>query len=394
MGAKTRLVGAAGVSQVGNWLTFTGLLQYLQNTFGSSATIGAFLVQAAPPLLLARWATARMAGFRTRFAWLAVQLPLAALSLALLARGWGLVYVLCLLGVTSLFRTIGNTLFMSVATDWTPEGRRSSTFTAIGSVGSITLAISPAFGGVIGGVLGFSALFVIDAVTFVVAALVLARAPREAPDGRIATGGPTRLVGRPRGVAGRFVPGLRLWVWFGVVGAAVNAVELPVFADVHHFGVTGFGVALTCYGTGGLVAFLLSLVRKDLAVRLDVLALIYAVALAAWVYAGHAGAFAGFAVAGLTYGLYSGRLRARVAGAAEDEVSTTDIWAWANQTTQLVNLIVYATGALLFAAGVPVLACAALTLACAVVVVVLSYTARRKDTPVDLASGPRPTRCR
>lgn len=375
--AKLKLIGAAGVSQVGNWLTFTGLLQYLQSTFGSSATIGAFLVQAGPPLLAARWATARLTGVRTRMAWLAIQVLLAGLSLALMARGWGLAFILCLLGVISLFRTISNTLFMSVATDWTDEAHRRSVFTAIGSVGSITLAISPAFGGVIGGTLGYSALFVIDAITFIIAALVLARRPREIEDGRIGAGAPVRWAGRPRGVADRFVPGLRLWVWFGVVGAAVNAVELPVFDDVHHFGVTGFGVALTCYGTGGLLAFVLSVTRQDLVLRLDLLAVLYAVAVAAWIYAGDVGAFVGFAVAGLTYGLYSGQIRALIADAAEGEVSTTDMWAWANQTTQLVNLVVYAAGAALFAVGVPVLVCSAMTVACAALVVVLSYAARR-----------------
>jgi hypothetical protein len=376
-GAKARLVAAAAVSQVGNWLTFTGLLQYLQVTFGSSATIGAFLAQALPPFLLARWTTARLAGVRTRAAWLVIQVALAVLSLGLLARGWGLVYILSLLGVTSLFRTMSSTLFMSMATDWTAGAKRSSVFTAIGSVGSITLAVSPAFGGVIGGLLGYSALFVIDAISFVLAALVMSRRAGGVEDGVIGAGASARWAGRPSGVAARFAPGLTLWVWFGVVGAAVNAIELPVFSVVHNFGVTEFGLAMTCYGTGGLVAFILSLIRKDVVLRLDLLALLYALALAAWIYAGSVGAFVGFAIAGVTYGLFSGQIRALIGDAAEGGVSTTDMWAWANQAIQLVNLVVYVIAALLFSLGVSVLVCSALTLGCAAIVLIQSFLAHR-----------------
>lgn len=102
-----------------------------------------------------------------------------------------------------------------------------------------------------------------DAVTFVLAALILAApvAVRAEPGRQPVTADAApagiwrQRLGRPRWDGPGITRALGVWGWFSVVGAAVNAIELPVFTVVHHFGARGFGYGLACYGVGGLIAF-------------------------------------------------------------------------------------------------------------------------------------------
>ena len=122
-----------------------------------------------------------------------------------------------------------------------------STYTAIGTAGSITLTVSPAVGGVMASTIGYTWLFLADAVSFLLAAMVLARS-----GGPITSGArPAEResiwrswVTRPEGFGANLARPAVAWIWFAVVGAAVNAVEMPVFHDVHAFSADQFGYAL------------------------------------------------------------------------------------------------------------------------------------------------------
>jgi MFS family permease len=369
MSPRNRLVTAAFISQVGNWLTLTGLLQYVQSHFGSASTAGMLLAQSLPALFAARGLAQRIAPHHAHRMWLAIQVCLALCSASLVALSASLWFIYAYYAVTTVLRAVANTLFMTFVGDWVAADRRAATFIAIGTAGSITLTVSPAAGGLMASTIGYSWLFLVDAASFLLAAAVLARGVGTRTGAR-----PTIVreslwrtwVGRPERFSVNLTRPAFAWTWFAVIGAAVNAVEMPVFDDIHQFQADQFGYALACYGVGGLLAFAISQALPRLRLPTVALTICYAAGLAAWVLGGAFGAYIGFAVAGLTYGLVNGQLRAHLDVAAKaDGVDPIPLWAWANQVTFLANIVVLGAAAGAFALAVPVVDVAVVALAIA-----------------------------
>ena len=78
---------------------------------------------------------------------------------------------------------------------------------------------------------------------------------------------------------------------------------------------------------------------------------------------------AGFAVAGLTYGLINGQLRSSLDTAAKaDGVEPIPLWAWATQVTFLVSVAVLGVAAGAFALGIPAVHVASVVLVVAALV--------------------------
>jgi MFS family permease len=353
-----RLLAASFVSQTGNWLTFTGLAQFVQSHYGSAATAAAFAAQSLPSLVFVRAVVERIPPrLRPRVYYL-TQIGLAVLSLSLVI-GTPLPYVLIFFALSALLRGIANPLFMALVGEWVPSGDRSSIYISLGAVGSITLALSPAAGGVIAIVLGLHGLVIIDAVTFLLGLAILSTGPAWQPAGEASS--PSQppsmftlrgLFGRPPGLNGSRARALTAWTWLSLIGAAVNAVELPVFTVIHHYDTRQFGYALSCYGLGALATLF---VRRYVAEREQLLPWLaggYLVSIAAWVFGGDAGAYTGFFGAGLTYGLINGVLRGLLDRSARaGGVDAVPLWAWANQVVVASNVVVYAAAAAAFAAG-------------------------------------------
>lgn len=91
------------MSQVGNWLTFLGLAQFVQVQYGSAATAAAFAAQSLPSLLFVRAAVARIPPRRRPGAYYLTQFALAGLSLSLVI-GTPLPYVLVFFALSALLR--------------------------------------------------------------------------------------------------------------------------------------------------------------------------------------------------------------------------------------------------------------------------------------------------
>ncbi|WIN00221.1 MFS transporter [Actinoplanes oblitus] len=353
-----RLLSASFVSQVGNWLTFTGLAQHVQSHYGSAATAAAFVTQSLPSLLFVRAVVERIPpSLRPRVYYL-TQIGLAVLSLSLVI-GTPLPYVLVFFALSALLRGIANPLYMALVGEWVPSQDRSAIYISLGAIGSVTLALSPAVGGVIAIAFGLHWLVVIDAASFLLGLAILRTGPAWRP-----ASGPSRpdeppsmftlrgLFGRPPGLTGSRAQALTAWTWLSLIGAAVNAVELPVFALIHHFDTRLFGYALSCYGLGGLATLFLRRYVADREQLLPWLSGGYLVSIAAWVFGGDVGAYAGFFGAGLTYGLLNGVLRGLLDRSAQaGGVDAVPLWAWANQVVIVSNLVVYGVATAAFAAG-------------------------------------------
>ncbi|WP_221321578.1 MFS transporter [Actinoplanes sp. L3-i22] len=346
------------MSQVGNWLTFLGLAQFVQVQYGSAATAAAFAAQSLPSLLFVRAAVARIPPRRRPGAYYLTQFALAGLSLSLVI-GTPLPYVLVFFALSALLRGIANPLYLALVGEWVPSADRSALYISLGAVGSVTLALSPAVGGVIAALFGLHWLVLIDAVSFLLGLAVLRTGPAWRP---VAEPGPREpgaslftlrgLFGRPVELAGSSARTLTACTWLSVIGAALNAVELPVFAVIHHFDTRLFGYALSCYGLGGFATLPLRRFVADRSWLLPWLAGAYLGSMVAWVFGADIGAYAGFFGAGLTYGLVNGVLRGLLDRSAQaGGVDSVPLWAWANQVVVVANLVVYAAAAAAFAAG-------------------------------------------
>lgn len=365
-----RLLAASFVSQVGNWLTFTGLAQLVQSHYGSAATAAAFVAQSLPSLIFVRAVVERVPSRWRPRVYYATQLALAVLSLSLVA-GTPLPYVLVFFGLSALLRGIANPLYMALVGEWVPSAERQSIYIALGAVGSVTLALSPAVGGVIAVAFGLPWLVIIDAASFLLGLAILGTGPAWRPAPEESRRQPVRgLFGRPEGLGGSRARVLTAWTWLSLIGAAVNAVELPVFALIHHFDTRAFGIALSCYGVGGFATLLLRRFMTDRDRLLPWLAGAYLVSMVAWVFGGDAGAYAGFFVAGLTYGLINGILRALLDRSARaGGVDAVPLWAWANQVIMVANVVIYGAAAGAFALGMtPVVGGLLLIMFCAIFV--------------------------
>jgi hypothetical protein len=353
MSFRTRLIAASTVSQAGNWLTFLAVMQFTQQHFGSAATAASFLVQSLPAMLsakrLAEWVP-RPWQFRI---WVALQIVLAGLTVSLAALGISYLAVLVYLGVATTVRTVSGNLFMAFTTARISEQDREPTFTALGATGSLTLIVSPAIGGAVAAAAGFSSLLMIDAVTFVLAAAMLAARPIPSVDNTTQEAGPKRTGDEPsNSIRDALADGsslrtwLRCWWLFSIVGAGTNAVEMPVLNQVHHFDVYGVGLALTAYGTGGAAAFAAGTLKLKNPIGPAALSAAYTAALTIWLVGGTTGAYVGFFLAGASYGFLSGRIRTMLDTTARQlRVMPISIWGWANKTVLISNVVVYALAA-------------------------------------------------
>jgi hypothetical protein len=352
MSFRTRLITASAVSQAGNWLTFLAGFQFTQQHFGSAATAMSFLVQSLPALLSAKTLAERVPEDRQFQAWVVLQIVLSGLTLGLAAVGLSYVAILVYLGVATTLRTISSTLFMAIISSRLAVSDREPTFTALGATGSLTLTVAPAIGGAFAAAAGFTWLLIIDALTFVLAAAILSLPSRGVVDKARHDEAAQRCPSDARNPnnikdvlssSPALRRSLRCWWLFSIAGAGVNAVELPIFNEVYHFSISGTGVALTAYGAGGTLAFIVGVSKMRLPISAGAISLVYTCALTVWITGGPIGAYAGFFLGGASYGLMSGRIRMMFdTNARRTGITPVSIWGWANRTVLISNVVVYA----------------------------------------------------
>jgi MFS family permease len=287
---------------------------------------------------------------------------LAVITIGMTVGHRNLLVTYAYMGVSMLVRAVANPLFYSMISASTGSEEREQVFTGVNSVSSVSLVLSPALGGVVSENVGLGWLFAIDALSFIagVGLLVsrtLHRSGRQAESaGRGGAGnrGLFRWLSKPPGSGPLLTPALWTWFLFILVGAVLNAVEMPVFDHVLHYSDSRFGLALSSFGLGGVLALALSLTGRRLSAPTVASALMFLLGLALWLSGVGALPFIGFGIAGLASALAAGSVRAALSGRAEREgIEQQKLWGWVNQSVLLGNLIVYLAASILFAAEVP-----------------------------------------
>lgn len=371
---KRSFIGIAVVSQIGNWLTFLAVIVHAQLAYGAAASTVVFVAQTVPALIGARAISDRIPAHWVRSSWIGGQLLLALLTTVLAFTYGSFVILLGYVAVSMLLRAALNPLFMTLITDNVAEEQRAATMTGVGAAGSVAVVLSPALGGMLLTTIGPMYLFLIDALTFGVSAVWMVSAKPRAIAAHGQGGRNPWWQGLPSLRSLSTAPGLsdlRTWsvpvlmTWPAMllVGALLNALEAPLSFDVLGFTEIEFGLALACFGAGGLIVLAVTLFSDRQLFGPRIAVTVYAVGLTMWVFIPGVGPLVGFFMAGVASAVLSGWIRASLdRWASVSRVDPKDLWGWATQTTLFVNLVSYGAAAALFAFGAPPYVLAAILL--------------------------------
>lgn len=341
-----RLYTSSLINTLGSWLTFLAIALITQERYGTQYVALVFLVQTLPAIVLSRGFARIVPRQRQAQAYLVTQIILALNSL-LLVFFQTLPVIFVHLLVASALRSLASSLFNSLLVDWVAPERQREVLTRLGGLQAGTLAFAPILGAWLKVMTSAHMLFLLDALTFVAGVALLnelfVRPTQEARwefAWRDLFG---EILPTPRGIPAAVVRVLAVWFGFLVVGALLNAIEFPGF-EVHRLTEPQIGYALGAWGAGSLLAFLLPLPNLNpiLSAALYVAGLLLFVVGGVWWVV-----IAAFFIAGAFSAYFSGTIRARLQASVKPEDNPAVLWAYANQVTQIINLVAYASAGLL-----------------------------------------------
>ncbi len=254
-----RLFAAAVVSFLGDWFALvavSGLVEDVTGNQGSTALV--YAAQVLPAFLFSPLAGVAADRFDRKRVMVSANLVLLVPSLALLAAGhWSNAWLaIACVGAISALAAFVQPVVNAVVPNVVDAADLSLAQASIGSVWGSMLFVGAALGGLVTAVFGRQASFLVDAGTFLLAAVLIWRIRRPFSRGRVvASASVLAHLGevwdfiRPRKVTKAFMlTKASVGVGNGVVGL------LPVFAlDRFGAGDAGIGILLAARGLGSLV---------------------------------------------------------------------------------------------------------------------------------------------
>ncbi len=369
-----RFYFSAFVNSFGSWLTFLAIALVVKDRYGAEHVAFVFLAQTLPSIFFSRALSELVPESRQGQVYLALQILLAANSVVLcFSQNLFLIYLHLIFG--AFLKALSAPLFNALVSRFTPREDLQIVFTRLGGLQAGTLAIAPAMGAWLKINASIEILFAVDALTFVLAAVALPEMLKKIA-GASQTGVKksvsvfNRFLSAPENVPPSTIAALKLWLVFLAIGALINAIEFPAFSRLAMTD-QEIGFAMAAWGLGSVFSLIWPLQFDSFR-----LSLVYLVALFAFVVApGPWATIASFGAGGLFSSYLSGALRARLQLSVPKDFNPLPLWAYANQLTQLLNLIAYVSvGALLTSLGFGPFA--ALTLICGAWLCLAAYERR------------------
>lgn len=340
---KERLYLSTFVNSFGSWLTFLAIALIVKDRYGGQQVAWVFLVQTLPAILFSRGLSELVPKQKQEKYYLNLQVALALNSLVL-CFNQSLPVLYAHLFLAALLKAVSGPLFNTLVGKWFSVEKLRETFTRVGSIQTSTLALAPIAGAWIKIASSAEILFLVDALSFILSALLLLdilRSPSAAEEAEVRKLSLKSLCGRvaslPANIPKELWKNLLLWFGFLVIGALLNALEFSKFEHLH-MTETMIGYALAAWGGGSLLAFMKKLDKSSALIFLIfILSLgLFLVTSLPWI------AIMAFASAGWTSTLVSGVLRADIQASVPAGYNALPVWAFANQVTQVINLVAYA----------------------------------------------------
>ena len=339
---KNRIYVSTFVNSFGSWLTFIAIALMTQEKYGTQHVALVFLVQTLPAILLSRGLASLVPVTAVKKVYWITQV-LLGLSSFFLIFYQSLWAIYAFLFVTSVLKSLGNPLFNTLIGEWIKPEDQKEVFTRVGALQAGTLALAPALGAWIKIAFSASFLFLIDGVSFLVGIAVLvelfSRATENVKVEKFTLDWKKIFAGvspRPTDIPLAVQKGLLVWFLFLAVGALINAIEFPAFQRAA-MSEQLIGYAMAAWGLGNIFAFLVKNPLTD-----KILFLVFCFALLCFAFVANAYMLIfSFLLAGAASSYLSGSIRAGIQGLVPEGYHAAPVWAYANQVTQIINLIAY-----------------------------------------------------
>ncbi len=341
---KKRIYISTFVNSFGSWLTFLAIALMTQEKYGTQHVAIVFLVQTLPAIILSRGLASLVPADAVKKVYWVTQVLLGLCSfLLILNQSLWAIYIF--LFVTSVLKSLGNPLFNTLIGEWIKPEDQKEVFTRVGALQAGTLALAPAAGAWIKIASSASFLFIIDGISFLIGVIVLLELFRNSTKNikseKFVFTWKTIFAGispRPGGIPLLIQKGLLVWFLYLAVGALINAIEFPAFQRAAMTEQL-IGYAMAAWGLGNLFAFLVKspVNEKNLFV-------VFCFALLCFSFVANAHVLiVSFLFAGALSSYLSGAIRANIQNSVPEGYHATPVWAYANQMTQIINLIAYSS---------------------------------------------------
>jgi len=342
---ELRLYLSTFINSIGTWLTFLAIALIVNERFGPEHVALVFLVQTVPAILFSRTLASLIpAQLQERYYW--VSQVLLAISSLLLVFSQNLFLIYMTLFVSAFLKSISSPLFNTLIGKHISPQDHQRVFTKVSALQAGTLALAPVLGAWIKIAYSAKMLFALDALSFIVSILLLKeffnlqRSTEEGKTnfklswGQLFAG----ISLKPKDVPKTVLPHLQIWFLFLIIGALLNAIEFAGFSNAQ-MSEKHIGYAMAAWGLGSLIAFL-----RSVRIHVAYLSAGFAIALTLFVLAKQPMfSIIAFSLAGALSSYITGALRGTLQASVPKGFNAMPTWAYANQVTQLINLICYGT---------------------------------------------------
>lgn len=339
MSITRRIYILSFLSSFGNWITFLAVALLIKEEYGADKVALGFLIQSLGPLFLSNYFSKNIPQ-KKQFSIYLLSLILAAINVSLLIFNLGLWQIYLYYAIASIIGAFSRPLLFSMLGEWIQKDQISKVHIRIGSIQAGVLAFAPPLGGFLTIYLGFEALFIIDAITFLIGIPLLLPKP-ETINERV------EIAERPQVVhvnesALPLSLRRRLYTWYVYlgVGAILNALEFQTFEKAD-FSRSDIGIIVGAWGFGALLAFVFNerfverLSSTMLAIGASAAFIVFVMSNNVWL------STACFIVGAFGNSLIGGTLRGGIQNEIPDEIKPLSIWTLINKRLSLINIIFY-----------------------------------------------------
>jgi len=339
MNVTRRIYTLSFLSSVGSWLTFLAVALLIKEEYGADKVALGFLIQSLGPLFLSNY-FARNIPQKKQFSIYLLSLVLAAANVALLVLNLGLWQIYLYYIFSSIIGAFSRPLFFSMLGEWIEKDQIVKVHTRIGSIQAAVLAFAPPLGGFLTIYLGFEALFILDALTFLIGIPLLLPKPQilneYVESDKINFIVSVKEVELPQPLRRK----LYTWYVYLGVGAILNALEFKTF-EYANFSRSDIGIIIGAWGTGALLSFLFN---EKFSSRFKVTSTSIFASVAFVVFAMSQNLWLStvcFVVGAFGNALIGGMLRGDIQNKIPSGIKPLSIWSLVNKRLSLINIIFY-----------------------------------------------------
>ena len=163
---------SASVNSFGNWCTVLGLALLVQQNHGGTALALALIAQSLPMIAFSRKVAERFNTFNLIPLWCTLQL-IAAINVAMLSFSQSLISIFAYMFISSTVGSISSSAFRAIMGTYVEKENTARVFRKSAALTSSFITLSPIVGVYISKFFGLNALFLVDALSFIIAAGIL-----------------------------------------------------------------------------------------------------------------------------------------------------------------------------------------------------------------------------